>query len=175
MHASSPACNRILRFTSGATPADLLVASMVAKPFPSTYFQTSISGARDWDLSWVWDQADALMTNGKSYRWLVELIDHLFGGYLLKVDHRIESPGVVSPGGSIVMRVLVPAPGWLWLLWGAFRHHHPEAQRTAPGRSLCQMHRHTASSNMVNNETVKWPANHWRFFMLVLVSKILMY
>ena len=80
---------------------------------------------------------------------------------------------VVSPVGSIVMRVLVPAPGWQWLLWGAFRHRHPEAQRTAPGRSLCQLHSHTASSNMVNNETVKWPVNHWRcFFMFVPVSKI---
>ena len=37
--------NGILRFTSGATPAELLVASMAAKPFSSTYLQTSISGA----------------------------------------------------------------------------------------------------------------------------------
>ena len=32
-----PACNRILRFTSGATPADLLITSMVAELFSSTY------------------------------------------------------------------------------------------------------------------------------------------
>ena len=37
LHASSPACNRILRFTSGGTLADLLVASMVTKPFRSTF------------------------------------------------------------------------------------------------------------------------------------------
>ena len=33
MHASLPACNRFLRVTSGVTPADLLAASMAAKPF----------------------------------------------------------------------------------------------------------------------------------------------
>ena len=33
LHASSPVCNRILRFTSVATPADLLVASMAVKLF----------------------------------------------------------------------------------------------------------------------------------------------
>ena len=62
--ALSPACNRILRFTSGATPADLLGASMAAESFSSTYLQTS----KDWDLSCrryltVWDQAGALPTD----------------------------------------------------------------------------------------------------------------
>ena len=33
LRASSPACNRFLRFTSGATPADYLVNSMAAQPF----------------------------------------------------------------------------------------------------------------------------------------------
>ena len=47
LRSSSPACNRILRFTYGATPADLLVTSMAAELFPSTYLQTSIGGARD--------------------------------------------------------------------------------------------------------------------------------
>ena len=32
-----PGCKGNLRFTCGATPADLLVASMAAKPFQSTY------------------------------------------------------------------------------------------------------------------------------------------
>ena len=32
-HASSPACNGFLRFTSGVTPADLLAASVVAELF----------------------------------------------------------------------------------------------------------------------------------------------
>ena len=32
-----PGCKGNLRFTSGATLADLLVASMAAKPFQSTY------------------------------------------------------------------------------------------------------------------------------------------
>ena len=40
-------CNRILSFTSGATPADLLTASMAADLFSFTYLQTSIGGARD--------------------------------------------------------------------------------------------------------------------------------
>ena len=40
LHASSPTCNGFLRFTSGVTPADLLVASMAAKPFQSTYLHT---------------------------------------------------------------------------------------------------------------------------------------
>ena len=34
-------CNRFLRFTSGATPADLLAASMVTEPFRSTYLHYS--------------------------------------------------------------------------------------------------------------------------------------
>ena len=33
-----------LRFTSGATPADLLAASMAVKPFSSTYLQACIGG-----------------------------------------------------------------------------------------------------------------------------------
>ena len=37
-----PAHNRFLRFTSGETPADLLVASMATGPFQSTYLCTSI-------------------------------------------------------------------------------------------------------------------------------------
>ena len=34
LHAFSPACNGFLRFTSGATPADPLTASMAASPVP---------------------------------------------------------------------------------------------------------------------------------------------
>ena len=37
LHASSPVCNNILRFTSGATPANLLASSMAAELFSSTY------------------------------------------------------------------------------------------------------------------------------------------
>ena len=33
LHALSPACNGFFRFTSGVTPADLLMASMVVKSF----------------------------------------------------------------------------------------------------------------------------------------------
>ena len=39
LHALSPVCNGFLRFSSGATPADVLSASMVAMPFQSTYLQ----------------------------------------------------------------------------------------------------------------------------------------
>ena len=39
-----PTYNGILRFTSGATPADLLAASLTAEPFRSTSLQTSIGG-----------------------------------------------------------------------------------------------------------------------------------
>ena len=39
-----------LRFTSNATPADLLVASMSVEPFSSTSLQASIGGAEDRDL-----------------------------------------------------------------------------------------------------------------------------
>ena len=48
--ALSPGCNGFLRFRSGVTPADLLVASMVAKPFWTTYLHTSIgvAQAQDW-------------------------------------------------------------------------------------------------------------------------------
>ena len=35
----------LLRFTSGVTPADLLVASMAAKLVSSTYLQPGIGGA----------------------------------------------------------------------------------------------------------------------------------
>ena len=41
LHAWSSACNGFLTLTSDATPADLLVASMSAKPFQSTYLYTS--------------------------------------------------------------------------------------------------------------------------------------
>ena len=58
---------RSLRFTSGATPANLLVASMAAEPFFSTYLQAGFGGAQNWNLSChccltVWDQADSLPT-----------------------------------------------------------------------------------------------------------------
>ena len=40
-----------MRFTSGAMSVDLLVVSMVAKPFSSTYMQAGIGGSQNWDLS----------------------------------------------------------------------------------------------------------------------------
>ena len=40
-----PAYNEVLRFTYDVAPADLLTASMAAKPFQSIYLQTSIGGA----------------------------------------------------------------------------------------------------------------------------------
>ena len=39
-----------LRLTSGATPADLLAASMAAELISSTYLRTGIGGDRNWDL-----------------------------------------------------------------------------------------------------------------------------
>ena len=48
-----------LRFTSGVTPADLLAASMAAKPIISTYLWERIGGAWNWDLlccRWMLDQ-----------------------------------------------------------------------------------------------------------------------
>ena len=54
------------RFTSGATPADLLTASMAVKPYSSTYLQTSIGGTQDLYLScycltlWNKNKTDAL-------------------------------------------------------------------------------------------------------------------
>ena len=56
-----------LSFTSGATPSDLLVASMAAKPFSSMYLWAGIGRAQNWDLSChchltVCDQPDALPT-----------------------------------------------------------------------------------------------------------------
>ena len=39
-----------LRFTSGATPADLFTASMAAKSFSSRYLWVAIGGAWNWDL-----------------------------------------------------------------------------------------------------------------------------
>ena len=51
-----------LRVTSGATPADLLVPSMAAQPFSSTYLVTGIGGARDWDLSSGASQCDTKQT-----------------------------------------------------------------------------------------------------------------
>ena len=44
-------CYTILRFTSGVTAADCLVASMAAAPIPSTYLRAGIGGAQNWDLS----------------------------------------------------------------------------------------------------------------------------
>ena len=45
MHASSPVHNRSLRFTSGATPADLLTASMAAGRVP--YMHVAEVGCQD--------------------------------------------------------------------------------------------------------------------------------
>ena len=57
-----------IRFNSGATPADILVARMAAKPFSLTYLWASIVGAWNWDLSCchyltVRDQPDVLPTD----------------------------------------------------------------------------------------------------------------
>ena len=46
LYALLPLYNGLLRFTSGVTPADLLVASMAAEPFQSTYLRTSIGGLK---------------------------------------------------------------------------------------------------------------------------------
>ena len=43
--ALSPACNEFLRFTSGATPADLLAATMAAGCIP--YMHVAEVGCRD--------------------------------------------------------------------------------------------------------------------------------
>ena len=51
-----------LWLTSGATPADLLVVSVAAEPFQSTYVQTTIGGAPDWDLSSSASQCDTKQT-----------------------------------------------------------------------------------------------------------------
>ena len=45
LHALLNAHNKILRFTSGATPADLLAPTIAAELFSSTYLPASISGA----------------------------------------------------------------------------------------------------------------------------------
>ena len=42
LHASSPVFNGFIRFTSGATPADLLTASIAAEPFWSTYLDCNL-------------------------------------------------------------------------------------------------------------------------------------
>ena len=43
LHALLPACNQFLTFTSGVTPADLLVASMAVEPFhPHTCIQALV-------------------------------------------------------------------------------------------------------------------------------------
>ena len=42
LHASSPVFNGFIRLTSGATPADLLTASIAAEPFWSTYLDCNL-------------------------------------------------------------------------------------------------------------------------------------
>ena len=55
-----------LSFTSGVTPDDLLVASMAAEPFWSTYMHTNIGGVRVQDvaccLPTICDKTEALPT-----------------------------------------------------------------------------------------------------------------
>ena len=46
----SPACNGFLRFTSGATPADLLTASIAAEPFWSKYLHTYMHYSKHFNL-----------------------------------------------------------------------------------------------------------------------------
>ena len=43
-------CTCSLRFTSGATPADLLEGSMVAEPISFMYLPAGIDGAKTWNL-----------------------------------------------------------------------------------------------------------------------------
>ena len=45
-------CYTILRFTSGVTAADRLVASISVAPISSTYLRAGIGGAQNWDLSY---------------------------------------------------------------------------------------------------------------------------
>ena len=47
-----------LRFTSGVTPADLLVASLEAELFSTTYLSAGIGGAHNWDLSCCHSQCE---------------------------------------------------------------------------------------------------------------------
>ena len=60
-----------MRFTTFAMYVDLLVASMAAKPFSSTYLQAGIGGAQNWDLSCCCCDANALLTE------LAQLMNHL--------------------------------------------------------------------------------------------------
>ena len=46
LHVSSTTRNRILRFTSGATPAELLAASIATEPFSSRYLRISLGSIR---------------------------------------------------------------------------------------------------------------------------------
>ena len=63
LHALLPVSNRIPRFTSGVTTADLLVANMAAEQFWSMYLQTSTGGA------WVWDLSCHFLTTGVRQDW----------------------------------------------------------------------------------------------------------
>ena len=71
-----------LRFTSGVTPADLLVASMAAELFSSTYLLTGIGGTQNWDLSCCHSQcetryADSLPTELCRLRFTYSSIKYL--------------------------------------------------------------------------------------------------
>ena len=66
-----------LRFTSGVKPAELLVASMAAEPFSSTYLWAGIGGAQNQDLLCyhsVWHHAGYWLSYAGSAQWcLIEI------------------------------------------------------------------------------------------------------
>ena len=83
MHVLLPVCNGILRFTSGVTPADLLVDCMAAKSFQFMYLWTSIGGiyyATDLQhetrqaLYWLRNAGSALLIQLCTFRQVTRLV-----------------------------------------------------------------------------------------------------
>ena len=104
----SPACNGLLRFTSGTIPADLLATSMVTHPFWSTYLETThICGSKKFSC------VNSKNSNSKL------LFKHLFlnicvmvklSGDLANQEHRYMT--TISQESSIISLV-----SWLWFGW----------------------------------------------------------
>ena len=141
---SSPTCNGFFRFTSGATPADLLVASMAAKPFDSHTYIQALVGIRVQDQACccliACDKTDTLPTelrqhgtqcktklNENAFQWdaYCPLVDHI-PACTVQVGCLPRGVGVSAQGECLPGGVSATPPGTRG------RHPPPPVDRQTP-------------------------------------------
>ena len=97
LHVSSTTCNRILRFTSGATPAELLAASIATEPFSSRYLRISLGSIRKNYFCTVRVWRKNTLISGGPRNFLKGCANLLFCNFLLKTVWKWKN---LDPGGQ---------------------------------------------------------------------------